>query len=630
MGRIMSLFAAFVLAIFLVSCGGENPMESTVNGFSQPQALAKAAVADNVSNFTAEVVVTVTKDGAPLGDVEVLLARSVSGQSRIFLWSGITKPDGITEIQINPLSNNDQYWRIGASGYYIARAFKNGASNVRGEQIGEWGSIPINGGEIAYIELPIDGHARVEKSVPITGVIPGDVFFVPHVVIDKDPIMTDRNEVVPTGVSGSSNVRLGSVMVGVLANAEVRITEVLVSGDVDDDMLLGRVFRNLSLRFVQTQTQVGQTIGTFHGGPFVFRPVPVIMAPAGSTLTFDVYADINSNVSSADLQAINNDPNGVLNVSVKAVGTVTGQQVVAGPCNLQRVYIAEHGSLEFRVDPAFTKHEIPNYLDGKVEVASFITRAVGEDITAISLPFMVPKGAVSPWVPNLYTQVDGQETNHAWTDQMTPGGVMNWNSLFGGGLVFPKGKEVRVFFRATAKSIGGLPDIEAGKLIQIDLVKGDLNLVGMTSGRAFSSPAVAGIPIQVVGAGEELLFPPIELNRSFALLRSGYANVFSSGRSGETVKIAITFLIQIPSDIRMVFESSDGEFLALKADEVAGSTATFSFAWTGSHVQQELISLGIEDRPYGWLSFYGPASSAGKLAKLAGGCPIRSFVVTRM
>ncbi len=76
---------------------------------------------------------------------------------------------------------------------------------------------------------------------------------------------------------------------------------------------------------------------------------------------------------------------------------------------------------------------------------------------------------------------------------------MNWDSLFGGGMVFPEGKEVRVFFRATAKSVGGLSDIPAGKIIQIDLTESDLNLVGRTSATAFSSPPVKGLPFEVVG-----------------------------------------------------------------------------------------------------------------------------------
>ena len=97
------------------------------------------------------MVATVTNNGAPVASAEVAFARSITGKRENFRWKGTTDANGRVEIEI--LANEPQFWRVGATGYYVARATDSSG------QIGRWGSLPIQGGKEIAISLPVGGSA---------------------------------------------------------------------------------------------------------------------------------------------------------------------------------------------------------------------------------------------------------------------------------------------------------------------------------------------------------------------------------------------------------------------------------------------------------------------------------------
>ena len=83
--------------------------------------------------------VSVTQDGAPLSGVQVALSRSISGRHLDYRSQATT--DGSGEATIELLSDQSSL-RSGVSGYYLARAVDPSSGAI----LGQWGSIPINGG----------------------------------------------------------------------------------------------------------------------------------------------------------------------------------------------------------------------------------------------------------------------------------------------------------------------------------------------------------------------------------------------------------------------------------------------------------------------------------------------------
>ena len=68
----------------------------------------------------------------------------------------MTDADGWVEIQLTPQS--EQFWRVGARGYYMVRV----GDPVSGKVLGRWGSIPVNHGS-NYFLFPIGESAEIHS-----------------------------------------------------------------------------------------------------------------------------------------------------------------------------------------------------------------------------------------------------------------------------------------------------------------------------------------------------------------------------------------------------------------------------------------------------------------------------------
>ena len=149
---------ALVLGLICLGCGKDRPLSSAEEQ-SPPARLAKAAGMSAMGN-RAVVAATVTQEGAPVAGAEVSFSRSVSGQAPDYRWKGTTDAEGKAEIEI--VATDPQFWRVGASGYYLAKA----VNPTSGAVLGQWGSIPINGGQMIALSLPVGGHAQVNSQSP--------------------------------------------------------------------------------------------------------------------------------------------------------------------------------------------------------------------------------------------------------------------------------------------------------------------------------------------------------------------------------------------------------------------------------------------------------------------------------
>ena len=150
---------AFALLIFLsafTGCGREQPLKSTPERMSGT-ALSRPA-GKTASAGRTRVGVMVTRDGVPAGGVEVAFARSIAGQPVEFKWKGMTDADGWAEIALTV--DSEQFWRIGTSGYYVARAM----DPASGETVGQWGSLPIDGERDNFFAMPVGGPAEAHSA----------------------------------------------------------------------------------------------------------------------------------------------------------------------------------------------------------------------------------------------------------------------------------------------------------------------------------------------------------------------------------------------------------------------------------------------------------------------------------
>ena len=142
-----SLWCAWTVTIvalsLIASCGGNN--RGQIAG-PEGEGLSPGPLAKPAAKMAAEygrraiVLATVTQNGTPVEGAEVAFARSISGRAPDYLWSGTTGIDGKATVEIT--ADARQFWRTGASGYYLAKA-----TDAAGDVIGTWTSIPIGGGK---------------------------------------------------------------------------------------------------------------------------------------------------------------------------------------------------------------------------------------------------------------------------------------------------------------------------------------------------------------------------------------------------------------------------------------------------------------------------------------------------
>lgn len=145
----------------LIGCSQDstNPLGYAENAGSSMQRLAKpAGAAANINK--AYLRVLVLNNSLPVSDVGVKFARSISGREAEYDWNCTTSQNGEALLVISPEESNRPWW-TSVNGYYFAVAvdFAESGNPV----LGEWGSIPINGGRKTTITLNISGNATVEE-----------------------------------------------------------------------------------------------------------------------------------------------------------------------------------------------------------------------------------------------------------------------------------------------------------------------------------------------------------------------------------------------------------------------------------------------------------------------------------
>jgi len=403
------------------------------------------------------------------------------------------------------------------------------------------------------------------------------------------------------------------------------------------------------------------------------------------TFTMDVRPDVPDEV----LDAINRDENGIAIPFVRYRDLATGEtEVMMAREPMQRTYIARHGEFSWEADRLLVNMPQVEPGKGKVLIGHFYLGSDElwqEWSETRALEFKVPEG--STVAANAYVRFvpRGYADERVWEIPLRGDLRAGVEAFFGSsGIKTPLGTATDIYVYADALTSDGTV-LPRGSRLSIDLTGGQV--IGGISSARLSVPYVAGLP-RTVGytrgdvnddgavdihdalrvaayaqgneivlpetwqqaaadwnfdgvvtaadadaiaqrdldnTGQRLLFPMIELDESFALIRDSNVRGFSAYR-GEVVNIFIEFAVPPPDDIRMVFESKDYDVLALGAGEVRGTMAVFPFVYEGSRVQLELIGLGIEDRNYGWVSFYG-TPRAGKFAVSGSGGFIRSIRV---
>jgi sugar lactone lactonase YvrE len=154
--------AVALAALVWLSCGRQQPVAPAEEGPSGAR-LGKPVVQQDRGRTTA--VVTVRRGRAPAAGLEVAFSRSISGRRADYQWKGTTDADGRATVEIT----GDR-----VSGYYRARAVDPASGGV----VGEWWSIPINGGRENVFSLPVGRQALA--TTPFPNLIPLPANFGPE------------------------------------------------------------------------------------------------------------------------------------------------------------------------------------------------------------------------------------------------------------------------------------------------------------------------------------------------------------------------------------------------------------------------------------------------------------------
>jgi len=107
----------------------------------------------------ANVLATVLQQGVPRPATELALSRSISGKAFDYRWMGTTDSRGQARIVV--VADEPQYWRVGATGYYAARALDSD-----GVVIGQWTSLALNGGKETVVTFEIPSRSDTTVSLP--------------------------------------------------------------------------------------------------------------------------------------------------------------------------------------------------------------------------------------------------------------------------------------------------------------------------------------------------------------------------------------------------------------------------------------------------------------------------------
>ena len=149
--------AVLAAAVVAISCGGDRDIAQIAGPGEQQAGFPGVAKLVSHAGAAGEILVaaTVTREGEAVEGAVLTLARSVSGRTPVYSWSGTTGSDGTVEIRIASDGS------MALSGYYLARA----TDSASGEVIGQWGSIPLNADKRVELSLPLQGHTEIGSQV---------------------------------------------------------------------------------------------------------------------------------------------------------------------------------------------------------------------------------------------------------------------------------------------------------------------------------------------------------------------------------------------------------------------------------------------------------------------------------
>lgn len=277
------------------------------------------AVGERVK-VTSLIVQATTGDGSGLDNAKILLDGSQVGTTQdlaeatattfSFGNTFIVDPESPATVEIRTDIKTTTAQSLTA-GNTVKVQFNAGSSNAQGLTSGT----TINTGAIAGLTLTVRSGALSAA---------------------KNAALPNFSATTPMGVPGASGVRVASFTLTAGTGEAVDITSLTIG---DSSSAFGN-FANLLVKRGDTGEQVGTTQGSLTAGSsYTFTPTSSIRLNAGSSIVFDVYADI--------LTGASNDTNDTIDLdSVNATGVDTGSDAgISSATTGQTHYIATSGSL---------------------------------------------------------------------------------------------------------------------------------------------------------------------------------------------------------------------------------------------------------------------------------------------
>lgn len=262
-----------------------------------------------------------------------------------------------------------------------------------------------------------------------------------HVSVLKNTAMADNTSFVPSGVVGSAYIRIGSGALSTDSIERFYFPSLTLASNLPAGVL-GRVFRDMKVVDAISNAQVGST--EMHlGDETTFRFGHTVV----SGLYFNVYASVSYDALPEDLAALNSATNGTLRVRpVPAVSMETDRTLSSqGDVDLQKVYIAEHGSLTVTLEADTPSEQQVVMGSTGVEVVKVRLQAGTEEDVQVSEQFLSGLMLISEATP-----LGGTFYNfrlYQGTTQVGPTSNFGHQSVapfMGTDLVIPRGTSISV------------------------------------------------------------------------------------------------------------------------------------------------------------------------------------------
>jgi hypothetical protein len=202
-----------------------------------------------------------------------------------------------------------------------------------------------------------NAKGRVSLTAISTSAVSGNTLTVASggLTVTKNLALASYSASTPLGVGGTTNVRIGSMVI--TGGAEQSdVTSIVLKDDVDtssDTVTLADYFVNMKL--MKGSTQLGTTVGSLtdtDSTTYTYSVSPALRIGVGETVVVDVYADIKSTLGAVVSNLNTDDTNGeVIADSVAASGITSSTDTgYTTDVPLQDLFIATNGSLRVTID----------------------------------------------------------------------------------------------------------------------------------------------------------------------------------------------------------------------------------------------------------------------------------------